>query len=86
MNEAMYEDAATQANLAALRGRGYEFVEPERGFLAERETGTGRLASEERLLEALERALRAPPFAPRQTRRDYRRPDARGVRPDSLSQ
>ena len=57
MNEAMYEDSATQANLAALRGRGYEFVEPERGFLAERETGTGRLASEERLLEALERAL-----------------------------
>ncbi len=57
MNEAMYEDSVTQTNLATLRGRGYEFVEPERGFLAEREVGTGRLASEERLLEALERAL-----------------------------
>jgi len=57
MNEAMFEDAATQANIAALRARGYEFVDPERGFLAERESGLGRLASEERILEALERAL-----------------------------
>ena len=57
MNEAMYEDPATQANVAALRERGYEFVEPERGFLAERESGVGRLAAEERLIEALERAL-----------------------------
>lgn len=58
MNAAMYEDAATQANLALLRARGYEIVDPERGFLAEREQGLGRLASEERLLDALERALR----------------------------
>ncbi len=57
MNEAMYEDAATQANLAALRARGYEIVDPERGFLAEREVGFGRLASEARILDALERAL-----------------------------
>jgi phosphopantothenoylcysteine decarboxylase / phosphopantothenate---cysteine ligase len=57
MNDAMYEHAATQANLATLRARGYEIVDPERGFLAERESGIGRLASEERLLEALERML-----------------------------
>lgn len=57
MNDAMYADAATQANITALRARGYEFVDPERGFLAERESGMGRLASEERLVEALERAL-----------------------------
>jgi len=57
MNAAMYEDAATQANLEALRARGYEIVDPERGFLAEREIGIGRLASEERLLDALETAL-----------------------------
>jgi phosphopantothenoylcysteine decarboxylase/phosphopantothenate--cysteine ligase len=57
MNDAMYEDAATQANLSSLRARGYEIVDPERGFLAERERGIGRLASEERLLAALERAL-----------------------------
>jgi phosphopantothenoylcysteine decarboxylase/phosphopantothenate--cysteine ligase len=58
MNAAMYEHAATKANLATLRDRGCEIVEPERGFLAERESGIGRLASEERLLEAIERALR----------------------------
>ncbi|MHB8139733.1 MAG: bifunctional phosphopantothenoylcysteine decarboxylase/phosphopantothenate--cysteine ligase CoaBC [Vulcanimicrobiaceae bacterium] len=57
MNEAMYEDAATQANLAILRARGYELIEPERGFLAEREYGTGRLAGEERILAALDVAL-----------------------------
>jgi len=57
MNDAMYADPVTQANIAALRARGYEFVDPERGFLAERETGIGRLATEDRLIEALERAL-----------------------------
>lgn len=58
MNDAMYSDPQTQANIASLRARGYEIVDPERGFLAERESGMGRLASEERLVEALERALR----------------------------
>jgi phosphopantothenoylcysteine decarboxylase / phosphopantothenate---cysteine ligase len=57
MNDAMYEDRATQANLATLRARGYEIVDPERGFLAEREIGIGRLAAEERIIEAVERAL-----------------------------
>ncbi len=57
MNDAMYEDPATQANVAALRARGYEFVDPERGFLAEREVGLGRLAAEERILDALEVTL-----------------------------
>jgi phosphopantothenoylcysteine decarboxylase / phosphopantothenate---cysteine ligase len=57
MNETMFEDPATQRNLAKLRSRGYEIVEPERGFLAERESGIGRLANEERILDVLERAL-----------------------------
>jgi phosphopantothenoylcysteine decarboxylase/phosphopantothenate--cysteine ligase len=57
MNEAMYEDPATQANISTLRARGYEIVDPERGFLAERELGVGRLASEERILQAIDRAL-----------------------------
>jgi phosphopantothenoylcysteine decarboxylase/phosphopantothenate--cysteine ligase len=57
MNETMYEHPATQANLATLRERGCEIVDPERGFLAERESGVGRLAAEERILEALERVL-----------------------------
>jgi phosphopantothenoylcysteine decarboxylase / phosphopantothenate---cysteine ligase len=57
MNDAMYEDPATQANLSALRARGYEIVDPERGFLAEREVGIGRLAAEERILDVIERVL-----------------------------
>lgn len=57
MNEAMYHDPATQSNLQTLRERGYEIVEPESGFLAERETGIGRLASEDAILQALEITL-----------------------------
>lgn len=57
MNEAMYQDSVTQANLSQLRVRGYEIVDPEHGFLAEREMGAGRLAGEERILQALERVL-----------------------------
>jgi phosphopantothenoylcysteine decarboxylase / phosphopantothenate---cysteine ligase len=57
MNDAMYEHPATRANLAALRARGYHVVEPERGYLAEGESGVGRLASEERILEAIEAVL-----------------------------
>jgi phosphopantothenoylcysteine decarboxylase / phosphopantothenate---cysteine ligase len=57
MNDAMYAHPATRANLGALRERGYEIVEPERGYLAEGESGIGRLASEERLVEAIVRAL-----------------------------
>jgi phosphopantothenoylcysteine decarboxylase/phosphopantothenate--cysteine ligase len=57
MNDAMYNDPATQSNLRTLRERGYEIVEPESGFLAERETGIGRLASEDAILQALETIL-----------------------------
>jgi len=57
MNAAMYELAKTGVNITALRERGMQIVEPERGFLAEREIGIGRLASEERLLEALQQTL-----------------------------
>jgi len=57
MNSAMLEHPATLENLAILRARGYEIIEPERGFLAERESGHGRLANEERLVAALEIAI-----------------------------
>lgn len=57
MNDAMYRNAATQENLRRLSERGYAFVDPESGFLAERERGVGRLASEEAILAALETTL-----------------------------
>jgi phosphopantothenoylcysteine decarboxylase/phosphopantothenate--cysteine ligase len=57
MNTAMLEHAATQAHLSTLRARGAEIVEPDTGFLAEREFGPGRLAAEETLVAAIERSL-----------------------------
>jgi phosphopantothenoylcysteine decarboxylase/phosphopantothenate--cysteine ligase len=58
MNDRMYGDAATQANLATLRARGVEVVEPDEGRLASRgEFGRGRLPDPERLLARVEAAL-----------------------------
>jgi phosphopantothenoylcysteine decarboxylase/phosphopantothenate--cysteine ligase len=57
MNDRMYADAATQANLASLRERGVEVLDPEEGLLASRgERGRGRLPDPERLLAAVEAA------------------------------
>jgi len=44
MNEAMYLDPQTQANMARLKALGAEFIEPEKGYLACGDTGWGRLA------------------------------------------
>ena len=44
MNAGMYENTATQANLATLRERGVKVVEPTSGELACGTTGAGRLA------------------------------------------
>ena len=61
MNDRMYADAATQANLATLRERGITVIEPETGALASRgEYGTGRLPAPERLLAEIEALLPAP--------------------------
>jgi phosphopantothenoylcysteine decarboxylase / phosphopantothenate---cysteine ligase len=58
MNDRMYMDAATQANLTTLRARGVRVIEPEEGALASRgESGVGRLPSPERLLAEVEALL-----------------------------
>ncbi|GAC1410817.1 MAG: bifunctional phosphopantothenoylcysteine decarboxylase/phosphopantothenate--cysteine ligase CoaBC [Candidatus Velthaea sp.] len=57
MNTTMLEHEATQANLAALRARGFVVVESGSGFLAEREHGPGRLADEDAIVAAIERVL-----------------------------
>ena len=62
MNNAMYENAATQANLATLRERGVEIVDPEVGSLASRgEWGVGRLAEPAAILARIEAILAAAP-------------------------
>ena len=61
MNDRMYRDAATQANLATLRERGVVVIEPEEGALASRgELGLGRLPEPRALLDAIESALPGP--------------------------
>jgi phosphopantothenoylcysteine decarboxylase / phosphopantothenate---cysteine ligase len=61
MNDRMYRDAATQANLATLRQRGIVVIEPEEGALASRgEHGVGRLPEPRALLDAIERAIPGP--------------------------
>ncbi|HEU5106901.1 MAG TPA: bifunctional phosphopantothenoylcysteine decarboxylase/phosphopantothenate--cysteine ligase CoaBC [Solirubrobacterales bacterium] len=58
MNDRMYGDAATQANLATLRERGVEVIEPDEGKLASRgEYGRGRLPDPEQLLARVEAAI-----------------------------
>lgn len=58
MNDRMYADAATQANLDALRERGVTVIEPDEGPLASRgELGKGRLPDPAHLLAQVEAAL-----------------------------
>ncbi|HTS12339.1 MAG TPA: bifunctional phosphopantothenoylcysteine decarboxylase/phosphopantothenate--cysteine ligase CoaBC [Candidatus Limnocylindrales bacterium] len=47
MNVNMWEHAATQENLAALRARGVHVIDPDEGYLACGMTGAGRLAATE---------------------------------------
>ncbi len=61
MNDQMYADAATQANLATLAARGVVVIEPEQGRLASRgEFGYGRLPEPDHLLALVEGSLREP--------------------------
>ena len=65
MNNAMYENAATQANLATLHERGFHVMEPGTGSLASRgESGIGRLPEPAEILARIE-SLLEPAFAPR---------------------
>jgi phosphopantothenoylcysteine decarboxylase/phosphopantothenate--cysteine ligase len=60
MNDRMYADAATRANLATLSERGVTVIEPEEGMLASRgEFGRGRLPDPAELLARLESVLPA---------------------------
>jgi phosphopantothenoylcysteine decarboxylase/phosphopantothenate--cysteine ligase len=51
MNEAMYLHEETQENIRTLRSRGVQIIEPERGYLACKDLGWGRLASPESIIE-----------------------------------
>jgi phosphopantothenoylcysteine decarboxylase / phosphopantothenate---cysteine ligase len=58
MNDRMYADAATQANLTSLRERGIIVIDPDEGALASRgEQGKGRLPDPAQLLGRVEAEL-----------------------------
>jgi phosphopantothenoylcysteine decarboxylase / phosphopantothenate---cysteine ligase len=57
MNTRMWQNAATQENLAALRARGWHVVGPAAGELADGDVGEGRLAEPEAIALAASRLL-----------------------------
>lgn len=57
MNVSMWENAATQENIATLRAREIRVVEPDAGYLACGMTGPGRLASLDAIVSAVLEAL-----------------------------
>ncbi|MDB5374870.1 MAG: phosphopantothenoylcysteine decarboxylase/phosphopantothenate--cysteine ligase [Belnapia sp.] len=63
MNPAMWEHAATRANMAALRARGVTVIGPGVGAMAEAESGAGRLAEPDDIFAAVA-GLLAPSARP----------------------
>lgn len=61
MNVNMWENAATQANIATLKARGVRVVDPGSGYLACGMIGPGRLAANEKIVEGVLAALGATP-------------------------
>ncbi len=61
MNDAMFAHPATQANLATLRNRGWSFIGPVAGPLAEGPSDRpGRMSEPEEIFAEVERLLRGP--------------------------
>jgi phosphopantothenoylcysteine decarboxylase/phosphopantothenate--cysteine ligase len=66
MNNHMWDNAATQANLSVLHERGVTVVPPDTGQLASKgEWGAGRLAEPAAILAAIEQSAGADGFVPR---------------------
>ena len=57
MNENMYKNRITQANIQRLRSLGYRFIEPREGKLACCKTGIGCLADVEEIVRTVKKAL-----------------------------
>jgi phosphopantothenoylcysteine decarboxylase/phosphopantothenate--cysteine ligase len=63
MNHRMWAHAATQANVATLRGRGVRFLGPADGRMAEPESGVGRLLEPHEIVAGLAAARGPQPLA-----------------------
>ncbi len=57
MNDLMYENTVTRANIDKLRARGFTVIEPDYGHLASGKMGQGRLPDTPAILAVLERVM-----------------------------
>ena len=57
MNSAMYENPATQRNLAQLKEDGFIIIDPAFGYLACGDTGIGKMPEPDVLVEAVEQVI-----------------------------
>jgi len=57
MNVRMWQKPAVQRNVAQLRADGVTFVDPEEGYLSCGDQGPGRMASPEKIIQAIAQAL-----------------------------
>ena len=57
MNVHMYENAATQENMAILKRRGFTFIEADEGYLACGDVGKGRMADPDIIVAAVLKKL-----------------------------
>jgi len=64
MNNRMWEHPVAQENFAKLGGLGYRFIGPEQGWLACRNTGTGRLSESEKIVSEIVKMLTDPAAMP----------------------
>lgn len=63
MNNRMWENPIAKENVARLSGLGYRFIGPESGWLACRNTGPGRLAEPQRIIEEVTVILASTPIS-----------------------
>lgn len=61
MNEAMWNNPATQSNVDILQRRGTMMIGPESGWQACRTVGMGRMSEPESIIQALARRLEGAP-------------------------
>jgi len=57
MNTGMYTNPVVQRNIDDLKSLGYNFIEPDSGRLACGDIGVGKLASPERIVETISKAM-----------------------------
>ena len=86
MNQQMWANAATQANVALLAERGIHMFGPAAGDQACGESGPGRMLEPADLAERVQALLSGDRRSRRPARADHRGPDARAHRPGALHQ